>query len=194
MGPTGRAVAANVKRLRASRGLTLRALAAALKEAGRPLSADALNKIENGAPDAEPTKSVRRVDVDDLMALAVVFEVNPSALLLPLDDSPESSMQITGAGPISADIGWDWADGKRPLKLPDGDASTAMLEHALHSRPPRRRPAVRTPEQLAKKRWQLERLISVGPEGRDQDAVREDMRRIDPEPWDEEGRSGKSLD
>ncbi|MET9973871.1 helix-turn-helix domain-containing protein [Streptomyces microflavus] len=121
LGPTGRAVAANVKRLREGRRLTLRALSALMREHGRPLSADALNKIENGAS-TEP-RPIRRVDADDLMALAVVLGVHPSALLLPptardwtraQQPKPET-VTITGAGDVPARAAWEWAHGMRPL-------------------------------------------------------------------------------
>ncbi|WP_405436689.1 helix-turn-helix domain-containing protein [Streptomyces avidinii] len=143
LGPTGRAVAANVKRLRTARGLSLRALSDALGRAGRSLSADALNKIENGASDE--SKQIRRTDVDDVMALAVVFGVSPSALLLPLDDSPTGTVEITGVGEYPADAAWDWADGKRPMQQEGDDTDTDALEYHRLSRPPRRRRA----EQLA---------------------------------------------
>lgn len=126
LGPTGRTVAANVKRLRGERGLTLRALSTALKDAGRPLSADALNKIENGAPDTEPSKAgeakpVRRVDVDDLMALAVGLGVPVIALLMPA--SVRGSVELTGAGEVDGKVAWRWAQGRVPLKYPaDADA------------------------------------------------------------------------
>jgi transcriptional regulator with XRE-family HTH domain len=123
LGPTGRTVAANVKRLRGERGLTLRALSATLKEAGRPLSADALNKIENGAADTEPGKGgepkpVRRVDVDDLMALAVALDVPVITLLVP--ESVRGSIELTGAGEVPGRLAWRWAQARVPLKYPDG--------------------------------------------------------------------------
>ncbi|MFJ9440349.1 helix-turn-helix domain-containing protein [Kitasatospora sp. NPDC101235] len=133
VGPSGRTVAANVKRLREARGLTLRALSAALKEHGRPLSADALNKIENGA--SEEPRSIRRVDVDDLMALAVVLGVSPVTLLLPADARGEA--EITGAGRVHGQEAWMWAWCTDPLTLPDGDeeADRAVTEFLLNSRP-----------------------------------------------------------
>lgn len=68
-------MAANIKRLREAQGLSLRALSRRLEETDRRLSADALNKIENGAnPEA---KHIRRVDADDLVAIAVALNVNP---------------------------------------------------------------------------------------------------------------------
>lgn len=138
LGPNGRTVAANVKRLRAAQGMSLRALSDALSKVGRSLSQDAINKIENGS-EKDTKKQIRRVDVDDLIALSVVFRVSPSALLLPLDDSPTSTIEVTGAGSVSAEDAWDWADGFRPLKMAPEDESTQLLEYDLNSRPSRRR-------------------------------------------------------
>ena len=82
LGPAGRAVAANVKRLRAERGLSLKALSDALERQGRHLGEDALGKIEKGAR-VNGVAAARRVDADDLAALAVVLGVAPSDLLRP---------------------------------------------------------------------------------------------------------------
>jgi transcriptional regulator with XRE-family HTH domain len=133
LGPNGRAVAANVKRLRAARGLSLRALAESLQKVGRGLSADALNKIENGAsPDA---KQIRRVDIDDLMALSVVLGVSPVTLLLPAD--ARGTAEITGAGEVDARGAWQWAWCNEPLTLPTDpeEADRAYNEFLLNSRP-----------------------------------------------------------
>ncbi|MFE7580729.1 helix-turn-helix domain-containing protein [Streptomyces gardneri] len=81
-GRTGRVVAVNVRRLRRERGLSLRGLAEALERHGRHLGEDALGKIEKGAR-ADACEGVRRVDVDDLTALAAVLEVMPADLLRP---------------------------------------------------------------------------------------------------------------
>ena len=129
---SGRAVAANVKRLRKDRGWSLRALSEALAAVGRGLSQDAINKIENGA-EKDTAKQIRRVDVDDLVALAVVFGVNPSALLLP--DTTSGDAEITGVGAVPAADAWKWADGKRPLGIPEGDDGTAILDFTRWARP-----------------------------------------------------------
>lgn len=137
MGPTARTVADNLRRLREARGMSLRALSAELKKVGRNLSADALNKIENGRtlpPEAEAPKQIRRADVDDLMALAVVLKVNPSAMLLP--HTAEGSVELTGADEVDAETLWRWADGFRPLDVPEGDDGTAYVDFQLHARPP----------------------------------------------------------
>jgi hypothetical protein len=59
-------------------------------------------------------------------------------LLLPLDDNPAHTIEITGVGEVGADVAWDWMDGLRPLKPTPGDLDEA-LDFDLHSRPPRRR-------------------------------------------------------
>ena len=93
-------------------------------------------------------KADRHVTADDLTALAVIFRVNPSALLLPLDDSPEGSISITGGGTVSAADAWAWMDGERPLHLDESRSSTDMLDFDLYARPPRRRRSQKAPMPL----------------------------------------------
>jgi transcriptional regulator with XRE-family HTH domain len=71
---TAETVSANVKRLRTDQNLGLRGLANKLGEVGRPLGHSAVDQIEKGT---------RRVDVDDLMALAAALGVSPITLLMP---------------------------------------------------------------------------------------------------------------
>lgn len=71
-GTTSAVVAQNVRRLRASRDL--RSVSNHLRDVGWPISVAALSRLENGE---------RRIDVDDLMALAIVLDVSPIRLLLP---------------------------------------------------------------------------------------------------------------
>lgn len=177
-GPTGQTVAENIARLRKVRGLSTRQLSAALKQAGRNISPSGITRME---------KADRHVTADELVALAAVFGVSPSALLLPLDDAPDGTLEITGVGAVPADAAWDWMDGRRPLELPEGDTSTAMLDYALYSRPPRRRRprnlrarGERTPEELRANREFFEQLAAWG--AVDVDVV----RRQDPEVWSDE--------
>ncbi|SDN81603.1 helix-turn-helix domain-containing protein [Streptomyces wuyuanensis] len=130
MGPTGRTVADNLARLRNARGLSTRQLATALEQVGRSISPSGISRME---------KAERHMTADDLAALAVVLRVSPSAFLLPLEDSDEYAVEITGAGAVPADVAWDWADGKRPVRWLEGDPSTASLDYRLYSRPPGRR-------------------------------------------------------
>lgn len=119
LGPTGMAVAANVKRLREARGLSLRALSKRMDDTGRRVSADALNKIENGAnPEA---KHIRRVDVDDLLALSVALGVSPVTLLLPSGkpqgaetDPRREWLTVTGGSSMPWETAWRWMHGEFP--------------------------------------------------------------------------------
>lgn len=72
MGPTGRAVATNVRNLRIEREMTLQQVSEATQDSPAPLSLDALSKLENG---------LRRVDVDDLAVLSVVLDVSVQELV-----------------------------------------------------------------------------------------------------------------
>lgn len=65
-GVAGRNVSRNVERLRNQRGLSFVDLAELLKQEGRPIPVLGLRRIEKGE---------RRVDVDDMAALAAVFGV-----------------------------------------------------------------------------------------------------------------------
>jgi transcriptional regulator with XRE-family HTH domain len=127
-GPTAVTVASNVQRVMKARSLSYEALSRKLGEVGRPILATGLVKIVNGT---------RRVDVDDLMALAVALRVNPSTLLLPATTGTDETYDLTGAAGIPAHQVWDWADGKAPLVDPHGDESD--WDWQLHARPPGRR-------------------------------------------------------
>lgn len=72
IGEAGGCVAAAVTAQRQRRGWDQAYLAQRVSDAGRPMSTSVLGKIESGA---------RRVDVDDLVALAAALEVPPSQLL-----------------------------------------------------------------------------------------------------------------
>lgn len=124
LGPTGLMVASNLARIREGQGISTTQLAARLKEAGRPIAATSITKIEKGT---------RRVDADDLVALAVVLGVTPLTLLLPpvADQSP---VEITAAGTLTARRAWRWADGVAPLGDDDDPA-----EFHIRSRPRGRR-------------------------------------------------------
>ena len=94
-----------MKRIRVARGMSLRELEELLNELGHGIAHSGLSKIEN---------TTRRVDVDDLLAIALALNVSPLALLLPDKRDPEAIAKITGT---SATIGelWYWAQGNSPL-------------------------------------------------------------------------------
>src|SRR5690348_9018550 len=86
-GATAQTVSANVQRLRGERNLTLRGLSRLLGAVGRPLTHSAVDQIEKGT---------RRVDVDDLMALAAALDVSPATLLMAPAATPEKRVKATG--------------------------------------------------------------------------------------------------
>lgn len=114
MGPTARTVATNLRRLREARGMSLRALSTEVEKAGRTLSADALNKIENGRHQGEevPQKQIRRADVDDLVAIALALNVSPLTLLLP-DASGDQIVELTDKRKVRSLTAWQWGEGQR---------------------------------------------------------------------------------
>jgi 8-oxo-dGTP pyrophosphatase MutT (NUDIX family) len=127
----GSYVLANLKQLREDRRLSYRELSDELTRLGRPIPTLGLSRIERGE---------RRVDADDLVALALALGVNPSALLLPRDVRPDALVTLTDSQRASASDAWAWADGRRPL--PSGGVftrSTADLhvavDFAAHARP-----------------------------------------------------------
>jgi len=117
-GPTGETVAHNLKRLRTGQNLTYTQIAQRLKGLGRPLSALAVRRMEEGE---------RRIDTDDLMGLSVALGVNPNALLLPPLGANVAFAQITGVPSWLYPVGmWKWATGVEPL----GVARTIERENA----------------------------------------------------------------
>lgn len=109
-GPVGPRVASNVRSLREDRHLTLDELSARLDQLGRPIQRSGLSKIEAGD---------RRVDADDLMALAVALDVTPNRLLLTADAS-EETVEIThdASTRVPRRTAWAWADGDDMLSEP----------------------------------------------------------------------------
>jgi transcriptional regulator with XRE-family HTH domain len=79
LGPVGHAVKAHIRRIRDRNGMTLREVSDRLARYGRPILPSGLAKIEKGD---------RRVDVDDLVAIARALGVNPERLLQVPFDSP----------------------------------------------------------------------------------------------------------
>lgn len=104
LGPVGEQVRANVERIRTARGLTKKELADRTQELGRPVPPLGVSRIEAGT---------RRVDADDLVALAEALNVGPLDLLLPskANDEPFS---LTSEHAVSSRTAWQWALGERP--------------------------------------------------------------------------------
>ena len=109
LGPTGETVRANVIALRERRNLTYAQLSRKLKAAGRAIPELGLRRIEDGD---------RRVDVDDLMALAEALEVWPIALLMPTTtmygepvETGDELVKATGHPLQSAKLLWNRLQG-----------------------------------------------------------------------------------
>jgi hypothetical protein len=114
LGPVGENVKRNVKELRGTRQWQYKELSEKLDEIGRPIPPLGLRRIEAGE---------RRVDADDLVALAVVFGVSPLTLLLPQNGSRYLATKLTpGSEPVANNIQWLWARGDEPLTISQGNS------------------------------------------------------------------------
>jgi transcriptional regulator with XRE-family HTH domain len=111
---TGLTVAENIQRTRKSQQVSLAELAARLDKMGRRIGLSSLSKIENGD---------RRVDVDDLVAIALALDVSPLGLLLPRGEFHQ--MRIITGGVGSLPLIWDWARGLKSLEYPGDDRAFA---------------------------------------------------------------------
>ncbi len=106
LGLTALVVASNVRRHRERMGLGFAQLSRELVRAGRDIPPLGLGRIESGE---------RRVDVDELTALAAAFGVCPAALLMPEAEDPEAIVQLTGTEKAQAQRIWSWLNGSYPL-------------------------------------------------------------------------------
>lgn len=138
LGPSGTRLAENLKALRSSLPLTTDQLAARVTAYGRPMRANTITKIE---------KEQRRVDVDDLVALALALETRPDALLLPPTIAMDEVELVEGKT-VTAFDAWRWANGARPLDLPEDDDGTAYLSFQLRAQPLGLRAFHPNPEQI----------------------------------------------
>src|SRR5260370_24832045 len=103
IGSTGRRLAANILALRKARGLNQPQLAQRMQDQGRAVHATVVSKIE---------QLDRRVDVDDLVALAVALGVSPVRLLLAAA-ADDHDLELTSATQVTAQEAWHWARGIR---------------------------------------------------------------------------------
>jgi transcriptional regulator with XRE-family HTH domain len=105
LGPTGRRTARNLKELRGR--VPVRELSQRLTMIDRPILPSGITKIEQGH---------RRVDADDLVALAMALGVSPNRLLLD-PEADDAELALTDAFPVTRSQAWDWATGR--WALPD---------------------------------------------------------------------------
>lgn len=108
--------AANIRRIRQERGLSYAELSRRLAATGHPILDTGLLKIEKGE---------RRVDVDDLVALAVALETTPNRLLLPGSDAElaPATHHLTPDVTSTPPLMWTWATGQVPLNHPPARAT-----------------------------------------------------------------------
>ncbi len=130
VGPTGQTVAENIARLRNLQGLSTYRLSELLAELGRPIAPSAISRIESGQ---------RKVDVDDLVVLAIALNVSPTALLLYPSADPDIGFDLAVGTHVTEAEAWSWILAERPLDLPPDDDGEAWNRFQTHSRPPGRR-------------------------------------------------------
>lgn len=117
-GPIAEAVARNIRAVRERRGLTQAQLAALMGTVGRPMVPTAMAKIEAGD---------RRVDVDDLVAFALVLNVSPPRLLVSVEDLDEV-VWLAPARDTPAWTAWQWATGQHALSVDHEDIRGAEVQ------------------------------------------------------------------
>jgi hypothetical protein len=108
-------VAHTVRKFRKARNLGYAALSRRMEELGRPIPPLGLRRLEEGQ---------RRVDVDDLVALAMALEVAPVALLLPTERDGFRKV-VAKVDPVPWPQIWLWGTGLQPL---EGDMLTFIRD------------------------------------------------------------------
>jgi 8-oxo-dGTP pyrophosphatase MutT (NUDIX family) len=166
LGPVGHYVIANLKDLRDARRLTYRELADRLAALGRPIPTLGLSRIEKGT---------RRVDADDLVALAIALGVNPSALLMPRDAGPYDEIRLASSLEATARAAWEWSAGNFPLVASGADPLTwrEIEDFEANARPAWHGPG------LAEWRDNLERRKTEMDELRHKAEIAEDQLRAE---------------
>lgn len=112
VGVTGQRLAENVQLLRDQRGMTKAEVSRRLSALGRPMSLDVVTKIEAGT---------RPVDTDDLVALALVFEVSPNRLMFSvrLGGDITDVIALTGQRSMLLGDAFAWAYDGRVVPQPE---------------------------------------------------------------------------
>ena len=134
-GPTSVRTAANLKQIRQERGVSYAELARRLRTLLHPILDTGIMKIEKGE---------RRVDVDDLVALALALGVTPNRLILPGVTPADMAIgyMLTPAVAGNPVALWQWAQGERHPGIPTegahswlGGGENPDLTFALDNRP-----------------------------------------------------------
>ncbi len=113
IGDIGRRVGERVRIVRRERDITQEDLSERLATLGRPMPTASIGRLESGD---------RRIDVDDLMALAYALDVSPLSLLLPFTERPDETFKPAGIGrEMEAVTAWMWAAGSDPTWYDSGN-------------------------------------------------------------------------
>ncbi|EHB54786.1 helix-turn-helix domain protein [Mycolicibacterium rhodesiae JS60] len=106
-GPTADTVAANLTAVREAHNLNYTQVSDRLAAVGWSISAVGIRRIESGE---------RRVDVDDLVALAAALDVSPATLLVPGSSHGDCIVEATGLNEsIEVEFLWAWVTASQPL-------------------------------------------------------------------------------
>lgn len=169
VGAIGRTLIDTLNELLAARAVSQRRLSAELDKVGRPIVPLGISRLLKGE---------RRVDVDELVALAVVLGVNPSALLFPRHVRADDVVELTPTTKQRAAVVWAWADGRVPLppdllaegttEIPTPDYKFADFQQ--HARPDTAANAPE-PDQAVAEVMTLERMLGVVLAAREQPEV-----------------------
>jgi len=169
-------VGRNLAALRTERRLTVRGLSAAMGRLGLPMLPSVITKTEHGE---------RRVSVNEMVALALVLNVPPTRLMLPVDD-PDEQIWLVPCAPVTAKTAWRWAQAETSMtfgRLADlHDPETRDDEFVRESVPKWERTA--TAHQAVRRIWSLLRtvrayLVSSDPSPPQSELVRELRRVVD---------------
>lgn len=109
LGPTGEAVRANIRQIRDAQGISGPELSERMGRFGRPIPPLGIHRIESGQ---------RRVDVDDLVVLAIALNVSPASLLMPDLSTADKGDLVPVSGfpkPITASAVWRWLMALAPI-------------------------------------------------------------------------------
>lgn len=122
LGNVGEITRKRVREERERQNLNLAALARRVTALGRPMSTLAVQRIEAGA---------RRVDVDDLIALALALDIAPIALLAPAGGSGDETFAVADDQPAEPlDQIWPWMRGEK-TRDPFGGDDQAFARRSL---------------------------------------------------------------
>ncbi len=167
LGPIGRYLIQNFDELLKEQRLTYREVSDRLKQIGRPIPTLGLSRISKGT---------RRVDVDDLVALAIVLELSPAALFLPRDTGAYDEIELTSSVRATARAAWEWSAGNFPLVASGADPLTWREIGNFEANA---RPAWHSGPGLAEWRDDMERRRAETDELRRQVAAAEDQLRAE---------------